>query len=163
MLRICWFFVQSQEEEEEFEDAVIGFNAEEGDEVDHPFVDLAGVDVAVDEGEGLEEGEDQIADDYAFVVAVIGFGEGHHQYFIQSFDVFVVDCLFEVVLLVDHHRSYIFCYHLYFVLYAGKLVSVFHDAASFPLLPIFLIVLVSADIQQHILLFLSHLIFLAFT
>ena len=78
MLRIGGFFVESQEEEEKFEDAVVGFNAEEGDKVDHPFVDLTGIDVAIDEGEGLEEGEDQIADDYSFVVAVVGLGEGHH-------------------------------------------------------------------------------------
>ena len=58
MLRIGGFFVESQEEEEEFEDAVVGFNAEECDKVNHPFVDLAGVDIAIDEREGLEEGED---------------------------------------------------------------------------------------------------------
>ena len=162
MLRIDGLFVESQEEEEKFEYAVVGFNAEEGDEVDHPFVDLAGVDIAIDEGERLEEGENQVADDYAFIVAVVGFGKGHHQYFIQGFNVFVVDCFFEVVLLIDHHGPHIFGDNLYFIFDAGELISVFDDAASFPFLSIFLIVLVSADIQQHILLLIPHLIFLTF-
>ena len=146
MFRIRIFWVEPQEEEEKLEYSIFSFQAKASNKVDHFFVDFSCVDSPIDQRQGLKERKYDIFNDNSFIVAVICFGECHHQNFINIFETSAVDRLLQEILFFKDHLSYIFSDHLDVLFYTCKLISIFEEG-SFLFLFASLVVLIPTDIQ----------------
>lgn len=146
--------VETQEKEEESKNSVVSFNTNPSNEVDHLLVNLSVVDGSVDERKRLKKRIDQIGYNNSLVIAVVGLCKGHHEYFINIFDILVVNYLFQQLLFVQNKLLNIPSDHLDVVLHTTKLILEFKHCRLLLLsyLSTLLVILVPAYVYQQIVL-----------